>query len=52
MGPAPEDIAEAIIRNMADRHGFRQQWDQCDADTRTEIRETWTEIIRKIMFPE
>ncbi len=51
MGPAPEDIVAAIIKDLTDRRGFRQEWDQCDAETREEIRSTWADIVRGMMFP-
>ena len=35
----------AIVKDLSDRRGLRQEWEQIDDDIREEIRETWAELI-------
>jgi hypothetical protein len=37
---------DAIINDLTDRRGLRQEWEQIDKDTQKEIRETWASLIR------
>ena len=41
------EIADAIIDNLTDRRGLRQEWDNIDEDVQAEIRETWAGIIEQ-----
>lgn len=47
--PVEERIVEAIIRDLSDRRGIGDEWDQIDAETREEIRATWGKKIRIIL---
>ena len=40
-------IVRAIERDLTDRQGLRQEWEQIDAQTKSEIRSTWAALIRK-----
>lgn len=42
-----QQIVEEIEKDLTHRRGFRQEFDQIDEDIRTEIRDTWANIIRK-----
>ena len=33
-------VGQAILDDLTDRRGFRQEWDQCDPATQDEIRAT------------
>ena len=41
---------EAIITDLSDRRGLRQEWEQIDDDILDEIRDTWTLIVRNHML--
>lgn len=47
-----EKIRDAILKDITDRRGWRQEWDQFDGDVQNEIRSTWLNIIEKIVEPE
>jgi hypothetical protein len=49
---AAERIALAILRDVTDRRGWRQEWDQFDDDVRRELAETWVKLIRQAMQKE
>ena len=38
-------IVEAILADMTDRRGLRQEWDGIDADIKKEIKETWIGLV-------
>jgi hypothetical protein len=38
------EIVNALIDDLKDRRGLRQEWDRIDDDIREEIRERWQEI--------
>lgn len=40
-----ERIVKAIECDFTARSGLRQEWEQIDAETQTEIRETWARLI-------
>lgn len=42
-------IAQAILADVTDRRGWRQEWDRFDSDIQCEIRETHTDIVRNIL---
>ena len=44
-------IVEAILCDMTDRRGLRQEWDQIDADIQKEIRAEWRRIVIAILDP-
>lgn len=46
---AARDAADEIIKDLSDRRGFRQAWEQCDAEIQDEIRSAWTGLIAGIM---
>ena len=41
-----EQIALAILYDVTDRRGWRQEWDGFDASIRRDILERWTQIIQ------
>lgn len=42
---AAKKIVEAILQNLTDRRGLRQEWDQIDDEIQNEIREAWERIV-------
>ena len=40
-----ERIVDAILEDLTDRRGFRQEWDLVDEDVRSEIKERWMNIV-------
>jgi len=45
---APEqaiNAVNAIVRDLSDRRGLRQEWEQIDDETQGEIKIRWVEII-------
>ena len=36
---------DGIIADLTDRRGLRQEWEQIDDDIKTEIRNTWLDIM-------
>lgn len=38
-------IVDGIIRDLTDRRGLRQEWEQIDDGVRDEIRERWIAIV-------
>lgn len=42
-------IEDALLADITDRRGWRQEWDHFDDDIKKEIYQTHTEIIRKVL---
>ena len=42
-----EKIVDAIIADLTDRKGLRQEWEAIDEDIKAEIRLKWIELVRK-----
>lgn len=42
----PASVVEAIIADLSDRRGLRQEWQAIDDDIRAEIKATWIRIAR------
>jgi hypothetical protein len=42
-------IVEKIEADFTDRRGLRQEWDNIDEQTKSEIRATWMDIIEREM---
>ena len=42
-------IVDAIIADLSDRRGLRQEWDQIDLDIKQEIHSTWVDIVQKAL---
>lgn len=40
---------KALIADLSDRRGLRQEWEQIDDDIRKEIRATWEGIFEQAM---
>lgn len=40
-------IVDALLDDMTDRRGLRQEWDNIDDDVQAEIRKTWIKIVLK-----
>lgn len=38
-------IVKEIIRDLTDRRGLRQEWEEIDADIQKEIITKWTKIV-------
>lgn len=41
-------VVDAIIADLTDRRGLRQEWEMIDEDVKTDIIEVWECIIRDI----
>ena len=44
----PEEAADLIIEDLADRGGIGDEFALCDDEIQDEIREAWIDIIRKV----
>lgn len=44
---AAERIVQAIIRDLTDRRGLRQVWEDIDEDVQEEIVRAWTRLIER-----
>lgn len=42
-----ERIRDAILDDVTDLGGWRQEWDQFDDDIQEEIKQTWLGLIEK-----
>lgn len=42
------EIVSAIVRDLEDRGGISNEWDEIDDDTQAEIRQAWAEIVFEI----
>ena len=42
-----ESIQKAILADVTDRRGWRQEYDQFDGDIKKEIKNKWIKIIKK-----
>jgi hypothetical protein len=40
-----EKIADLIIKDLSDRRGLGNEWEQIDEDIQKEIHKTWADII-------
>ena len=38
-------IVDAIIDDLSDRRGLRQEWEQTDDETQQEIKDEWVAIV-------
>ena len=38
-------IVKAILADVTDRRGWKQEWGQFDTDTKREIKATWTALV-------
>ena len=47
-----EKIRDAILADVTDRRGWRQEWDEFDADIQDEIKRTWLFKIQTILDRE
>lgn len=45
-------IVKAILDDVTDRRGWRQEWDEFDEDVQEEIKETWSFKIKTILTRE
>jgi hypothetical protein len=39
------EVVDAIIKDLTNRRGLSQEWDQIDPDIKEEIRNTWAGLI-------
>ena len=42
-------IIEALIADLTDRRGLRQEWDNIDDEIQQEIKDEWAEKIKAIL---
>jgi hypothetical protein len=42
----PEEIVDAIIEDLTDRRGLKNEWWSIDKDIQDEIRQTWIDIVK------
>jgi hypothetical protein len=49
VGLQAETIVDAILADMSDRRGLRQEWDGIDADIQGQIRAEWINIARRVI---
>jgi hypothetical protein len=47
--PLAKKIAKAILDDVTDRRGWRQEWDMFDDDVKREIKRTWHKLIDKAL---
>jgi hypothetical protein len=40
-----QKIVSAIVEDLSDRRGLRQEWEQIDEEIQAEIKQTWAGII-------
>lgn len=45
----PAKIVSAILWDVTDRRGWRQEWDEFDRDIQKEIVQVWLGIVEEIM---
>jgi hypothetical protein len=38
-------IVEKIVRDLEDRRGLRQVWEEIDDDIRKQIKKTWADVV-------
>jgi len=44
-----DECVEAILEDLTDRSGLGNAWESIDEDIQNEIKETWANIIERIM---
>jgi len=44
-----EIIVDKIVDDLSDRRGIGQEWDQIETDIKNEIKETWCNIVDKVL---
>jgi hypothetical protein len=44
-----QKIVKAILEDVTDRRGWRQEWDMFDESIQEEIRATWLKEVTKIL---
>lgn len=44
-----EEIRDAILDDVTDRRGWRQEWDEFDDDVQEEIKDVWLIVINEIL---
>jgi hypothetical protein len=49
VGAKAEVIVDAIIADLSDRRGLRQEWEGCDEEIQAEIRSEWILIARRVI---
>jgi len=49
---AIELAVEAIIADLNDRRGLKQEWRQIEPDIQEEIAETWRLILSHVMYSD
>lgn len=41
----PYFVVDAVVKDLTDRRGLRQEWEQIDEEIQQEIREAWAGIV-------
>ena len=49
VNPKANEIMKAILDDVTDRRGWRQEWGGFDEEIQEEIRQTWLKIITDIL---
>jgi len=49
MDKTAELIVDAIVTDLTDRRGLRQEWEQIDEETQNEIKGEWMRLVREIL---
>lgn len=49
VGAKAELIVDAIIDDLTDRRGLRQEWEGCDKEIQAEIKAEWMLIARRVI---
>lgn len=44
-----QQIVDEIITDLSSRKGLQEEWEQIDADIRSEIRFTWEYLVKCIL---
>ena len=50
MEPKETVIVRKIIEDLTDRGGLQQAWEAIDEEIQDEIKSTWCDIVRDVMF--
>jgi hypothetical protein len=52
MTTTAERIRDAILDDVTDRRGWRQEWEGFDDDVQEEVKQSWLDTIESILEEE
>lgn len=52
MSKQAKKAVQAIVRDLTDRRGLRQEWDNIDSEIQAEIKVQWAALIDKAFAEE